>query len=66
MVTFEGVGVGSSVGDLVAAYPGVEIRFGDEFINDFFIINDNLSGRLSGVTDSDLVQVVIGGLPCEA
>ncbi len=63
--TTEGITVGSTVGALIAAYPNVQFILGDEFISDNFIINDNLRGRLGGLTDADLVHVIIGGLPCE-
>ncbi len=35
-------------------------------MNDSFFVNDNLTGRLSGLADSDLVQMVIGGIPCDS
>jgi hypothetical protein len=64
--TDAGISVGSSVAQLLQAYPGVQLRSGNEFVNDSFFINDNLTGRLSGLADPDLVQMVIGGLPCES
>jgi hypothetical protein len=64
--TDEGISVGSSVAQLLQAYPGVQLRSGNEFVNDSFFINDNLTGRLSGLADPDLVQMVIGGIPCES
>jgi hypothetical protein len=63
--TPEGITVGSSVGALLAAYPATQLIVGDEFISDNFVVNDNLRGRLSGLSDTDVVQVIIGGLPCE-
>ena len=66
LATDEGISVGSSVAQLLQAYPGVQLRSGNEFVNDSFFINDNLTGRLSGLADPDLVQMVIGGIPCES
>ena len=66
LATSEGISVGSTVAQLLQAYPGVQLRLGDEFVNDSFFVNDNLTGRLSGLADSDLVQMVIGGIPCES
>ncbi len=63
--TAEGVGVGSSVASLLAAYPGVTLFQGDDLIGPSFNVNDNLTGRMSGTADDDVVEVVIGGLPCD-
>lgn len=63
--TAQNIGVGSTVSELLAAYPGVTLFQGDEFVAPTFIINDNLAGRLSGVADDDVVEVVIGGIPCD-
>ena len=65
LATEEGLTIGSSVADLLAAYPDVQLRSGDEFISDNFFVNDNFTGRLGGLADSDVVEVIIGGLPCE-
>ena len=64
--TPEGLTVGSTVGDLLVAYPGVQLIEGDEFMAPSFTVNDALSGRLSGLGSTDLVEVVIGGRPCES
>lgn len=64
--TDAGISVGSTVAQLLQAYPGVQLRAGDEFMNDSFFVNDNLTGRLSGLTDVDVVQMIIGGIPCES
>ena len=53
--TNEGISVGSTVAQLLQAYPGVQLLSGNEFMNDSFSVNDNLSGRLSGLTDVDVV-----------
>ncbi|MDG1266759.1 MAG: hypothetical protein P8O03_10600 [Ilumatobacter sp.] len=64
--TGKGIGVGSSVAQLLQAYPQVQLRSGNEFMNDSFFVNDSLTGRLSGLADPDLVEMVIGGIPCES
>ncbi len=63
--TAEQIGAGSSVAELLAAYPGATLLQGDEFIGPSFTINDNLAGRMSGIADDDVVEAVIGGRPCD-
>lgn len=63
--TAEQIGAGSAVVELIAAYPGATLRQGDEFVGPSFTVNDNLVGRLSGVTDDDVVEAFIGGRPCD-
>jgi hypothetical protein len=63
--TAEKIGAGSSVAELLSAYPGAKLLMGDEFIGPSFFVNDNLAGRMSGVTDADVVEAVIGGRPCD-
>lgn len=65
LMTAERIGAGSSVAELVAAYPNVTLFQGDEFVGPSFIVNDNLAGRMSGIADDDVVEAVIGGLPCD-
>jgi hypothetical protein len=64
--TPDGISIGSSVAQLLQAYPGVQLRLGDEFMNDSFFVNQNLTGRLSGLADVDLVEMIIGGIPCDS
>jgi len=64
--TEEGISVGSTVAELLRAYPGLQLRSGDEFMNDSFFVNQNLTGRLSGLADPDQVEMVIGGIPCDS
>jgi hypothetical protein len=66
LATAEGITIGSTVAELLQAYPGILLRSGDEFTNDSFFVNDNLTGRLSGLADPDLVEMVIGGIPCDS
>ena len=59
-----GITVGSTVDELIQAYPAVELRSEDEFIAANFFVNDNFSGRMSGLADDDVIEVIIGGIPC--
>ncbi|MFK7918832.1 MAG: hypothetical protein AB8G14_12185 [Ilumatobacter sp.] len=62
--TADGVGVGSTVAELIAANPATEFRQGDDFIEPNFSISNSLAGLLSGLADDDVIEVFIGGLPC--
>lgn len=65
LATAEGIGLGSPVAYLKAAYPDVMIEPGEEgIIEPNFLVDENLSGRLTGGGDDDLVTVIIGGDPC--
>ena len=63
--TAEGIGYGSSVIDVIRAYPDTMFLEGDDFIDPNFVVNDNLRGLLTGLTDSDSVTAITGGLPCQ-
>jgi hypothetical protein len=63
MQTADGIGVGATVGELRAAYPNVQI-YPEEIYGPYFVVNDNLSGFLTGVTDADQVISFIGGIGC--
>ena len=64
-VTPEGIGLGASVADLRAAYPGVVINPGEEgLIEPSFFVDDNLRGIVTGDTDTDSVTVIFGGPFC--
>lgn len=65
LATAEDIGAGSTIAELIAAYPAVVLLQGDDFVGPSFTINTNLTGRLSGITDTDVVQAVIGGRPCD-
>lgn len=65
LATPEGISVGSSVAALVDAYPDTTFLEGDEFIAPTFLVNDNLSGSLTGLSDTDTVTMIQGGLSCE-
>jgi hypothetical protein len=65
LATPEGIGLGSTVAYLRAAYPSVVLEPGETgVIEPSFFVDDNLSGRITGDADDDLVTVVIGGDPC--
>ena len=65
LVTPEGVGLGASVADLRAAYPGVVLNPGEEgLIEPSFFVDDNLRGIVTGERDTDSVTVVFGGPFC--
>lgn len=63
--TAEGIGVGSTISELLAAYPAASLFEGDDFVGPSFSVNDNLRGRVSGIGGDDVIEVVIGGLPCD-
>jgi hypothetical protein len=63
MRTDLGIGIGSTVGELRAAYPGVQV-YPEEIYGPFYVVNEDLTGFLTGVTDDDTVISVIGGIPC--
>jgi hypothetical protein len=65
LATPEGIGLGTTVEFLRAAYPEVVVEAGEEgLIPPNFYVDDQLSGRLTGGADDDLVTVIIGGDPC--
>lgn len=59
-----GLTVGSTVGDLIEAHPSTQLFSADEFLPASFVVNANFTGRLSGLADDDVVEVIIGGIPC--
>ena len=63
MATAKGVGIGTSIADLRAAYPDVQV-YPEEMYGPYFAVNDNLSGFLTGVTDNDEIISFIGGNGC--
>jgi hypothetical protein len=65
LATPEGIGLGTTVEFLRAAYDGVVVEPGEEgLIAPTFYVDDRLSGRVTGGADDDLVTVIIGGDPC--
>lgn len=63
MRTDTGIGIGSTVAELRAAYPTVRV-FPPDIADAYFVVDENLSGFLSGTTDADTVRSVIGGIGC--
>ena len=65
LATPEGIGLGTTVAFLRAAYNDVVVEAGEEgLLASSFYVDDALSGRLTGTADDDLVTVIIGGDPC--
>jgi hypothetical protein len=62
--TDAGVGVGSTVAELMGTYPTVIINPGDDFGGPNFFINEGLAGFLTGVTPTDTVRSFLGGQGC--
>ena len=64
LVTDAGVGVGTSVEFLRAAYPSALVNSGDEVSGPSFYIEDGLSGFLTGSANSDTIISFVGGFGC--
>lgn len=65
LVTPEGIGLGTRIVDLEAAYPGVIVSEGDGgFTPPNFYVNDNLRGLITGSGADDVVTVIFGGIGC--
>jgi hypothetical protein len=62
--TEAGIGIGSTVAELTATYPGVVVNPGDDFGGPNFFVNDGLAGFLTGVNPTDTVKSVLGGQGC--
>lgn len=64
MRTPEGIGVGSTVGELRFTYPNVELYQDDTSAAAEFAVPDGVTGFLSGTADTDLVRAIVGGTAC--
>ena len=65
LTTAEGVGVGTSVADLKASYPGATVGAGEEGLSSpYFAVPGVVQGELTGVGDSDVVMLMLGGEIC--
>ncbi len=64
LATVAGISVGSSVAELRAAYPAVNIAPEDEFSGPSFEIEAGLRGVLTGTDDADAVLSFVGGFGC--
>jgi hypothetical protein len=62
-LTDGGIGLGSTVADIRAVYPDVEI-FDDEIFGPGFELEPLLWGTLTGSGDSGRVIALVGGTPC--
>ena len=67
LLTAEGLGLGSSVDQLLTAYPDALIDEGDPEVDipPSFYVSDEWRGLLSGTEPDDLVLVVLAGPGCE-
>jgi hypothetical protein len=63
MRTITGIGIGSTVAELRAAFPTVRV-FPPDIADAYFVVDENFTGFLSGTTDADTVRSVIGGMGC--
>ncbi|MFM2073508.1 MAG: hypothetical protein RLZZ623_3772 [Actinomycetota bacterium] len=63
MRTVAGIGVGSTVADLLAAYPDAQV-YPEDLYGPYFVINENLTGFLTGTSPSDTILSFIGGIGC--
>lgn len=59
-----GIGIGSTVAQILAAYPSASINPDDGFSGSTFALGDGIYGFLSGVTDADTVIAVVAGSGC--
>ncbi len=65
LVTDRGIGVGSSIAELRAAYPDVDIQLGEEGIAPpTFYVSDLVRGYITGDGVSDTVTSILGGVGC--
>ena len=65
LVTDQDVGLGDTVADLRAAYPGVTVTPGEQgLIETTFSVDGSLGGLLTGDTDGDTVTVLSAGPYC--
>ncbi|HNJ97987.1 MAG TPA: hypothetical protein PLV13_07670 [Ilumatobacteraceae bacterium] len=59
-----GIGVGDSVDNLKAVYPGVLVNGADELSGPSFFIQDGLMGFLTGTSGDDTIISFVGGWGC--
>jgi hypothetical protein len=62
--TTRGVMIGSRVVDVRAAYPAAQLVEEDDFFPPLFVVNENLRGFLTGVSDDATVTAILGGDDC--
>jgi hypothetical protein len=64
LTTDAGVGIGSTVAEIVAVYPAATINPDDGLSGATVTIGDGLFGFLTGTTDTDTVTAFVGGFGC--
>ena len=64
VTTAKGIGVGNTVAELRAAYPGATVSVADDISGPSFFIQEGLSGFLTGTTDADAIISFVGGYGC--
>lgn len=64
LVTGNGIGLGTDLLALEAAYPGLELNPADGFFPETFVVNDNFRGALTGLADDSTVVNIVGGQDC--
>ncbi len=64
LTTTAGVGLGTDLVAVEAAYPAVALNPPDDFFPETFNVNDNLRGALTGLADDSFVVSIIGGFDC--
>ena len=64
LVTDTGLTTGSTVAELVEAYPDVILNPEDDFGAASFFVNEDLHGLLTGLDGEDAVTVIAGGRGC--
>jgi hypothetical protein len=65
LATPEGIGPGTPVPFLQAAYPGVLLVAGEEGLTEpVFYVDESLAGLLTDVTDVGVVTLIVGGEDC--
>jgi hypothetical protein len=63
MRTTKDVGVGTKIADLRAAYPDVQV-YAEDIYGPYFVVNSNLTGFLTGTSDTDTIISFVGGIGC--
>jgi len=64
MKTVEGVGIGSTVAELRAAYPAAEIFPADELAGAYSALREGLLAFLSDTADTGVITSMVGGQGC--
>lgn len=65
LATADGIGVGTPVALLIAAYPDVYLEQGEEgFMESRFYVDEHLQGTLTDAGPDGLITVIVGGNAC--